>query len=100
MSNDFISRKALIDEINSFNTNVTGLKAGKGILNQYAEEYKKSIIDMLVEIPTAYDVDKVVEKLKDKEFKADFHKYGGNWQDTDNLIRSSEVYNIVREGGV
>lgn len=37
MSDDLISRKALLEEIQSFRCSITGLRAGKGVLARAAE---------------------------------------------------------------
>lgn len=64
MSEDLISRSALMEEIESLRVTVTGLRAGKGILREFMEQYKASVLKIIDEAPTAYDVDKVVEQLK------------------------------------
>ena len=76
---DLISRKAVMDEINSLTVTVTGLRAGKGVLNQFAEEYKKSVLRILDEAPTAYDVKEVTKKIKLKRFDKEIsiRSFGG-----------------------
>ena len=59
MSNDLISRSALLEEINNFSMRITGSANAMAI--SIMEETKKSIAKMVDEQPTAYDVDKVVE---------------------------------------
>lgn len=59
MSNDLISRSALVEEIDSLYMSITGLRSGKGVLLKFAEEYKKSVLKCIDEAPTAYDVDAV-----------------------------------------
>ena len=66
MSNDLISRSALLEEINNFSMRITGSANAMAIT--IMEETKKSIAKMIDEQPTAYDVDKVVEQLK-KRYK-------------------------------
>lgn len=63
MNNDLISRKALIEEIQSFKCYITGLRAGKGILAHAADEYRKSILQIIEDQPTAFDKEKVIENL-------------------------------------
>lgn len=61
---DLISRKAAIDEVKNLSVSITGLRAGKGVLNKYAEEYKKSVLRILDEAAVAYDTNKVVEQIE------------------------------------
>lgn len=63
MSDDLISRKALIEEISSLRMYITGLRAGKGVLSKHMEEYRKSVIKCIEEAPTAYDVDTVCNEI-------------------------------------
>lgn len=55
MSNDLISRKALIEEIDSLYMSITGMRAGKGVLLKFMEEYKKSVLKCIDDAPTAYE---------------------------------------------
>ena len=70
MQNDLISRSTLLKEIKSLTVTVTGLRAGKGILSEYANQYKESLLRIVNEQPTAYDVDAVVERLDKKRKEA------------------------------
>lgn len=63
MSDDLISRKALMEEINSLRISITGLRAGKCVLANFLKEYKKSILKCIDEAPTAYDTDEICEKI-------------------------------------
>lgn len=47
-----IDADLLNEEIKSLKVYVTGLRAGKGVLREYAEEYQKSILDIIDEQPT------------------------------------------------
>lgn len=51
MSDDLISRKALIEEIRSFRCSITGIRAGKGVLASAADEYRKSILQIIEDQP-------------------------------------------------
>lgn len=62
MSDDLISRSALLEEINNFSMRITGVENAVSIT--VMEETKKSIVKMVEEQPTAYDVGKVVERLR------------------------------------
>ena len=61
MSNDLISRSALLEELNNFSMRITGSHNAAEIT--IMKETKKSIARMIDEQPTARDVDKVVERL-------------------------------------
>ena len=63
MSDDLISRKALMEEIQSFRCSITGLRAGKGVLAHAADEYRKSILQIIEDQPTAFNKEKVIEEL-------------------------------------
>lgn len=64
-----IDADALIEEIKSLQVFVTGLRAGKGILNEYAKQYRESLLRIVDEQPTAYNVDAVVKQLKEEKGK-------------------------------
>lgn len=64
MSDDLISRKSLLEEIQSFRCSITGLRAGKGILAHAADEYRKSILKIIEDQPVAFDKEKVIEEIK------------------------------------
>ena len=51
MSDDLISRKALLEETQSFRCSITGLRAGKGVLARAADEYRRSIIQIIKDQP-------------------------------------------------
>ena len=65
MSNDLISRSALLEEINNFSMRIAGSANSMAIT--IMEETKKSIAKMIDEQPTTYDVDKVVERLEERK---------------------------------
>ena len=58
-----IDAEALSEEIKTLQVFVTGLRAGKGILNEYAKQYRESILRIIDEQQTAFDIEKVVEQL-------------------------------------
>lgn len=62
---DLISRSALLDEIESLQVHITGLRSGKGVLADCMKEYKKSVLRIIDEQPTAYDAEKVVAELEE-----------------------------------
>ena len=49
---DLISRSALLEEIKSLTVKVMGLRAGKGVLNEYAKQYRDTILRIIDEQPT------------------------------------------------
>ena len=65
---DLISRNALIKEIETLKVHVTGLRAGK-VLSEFEKQYKESIIRVIEEQPTTYDIEKVVEQLEEQAVK-------------------------------
>lgn len=65
MSDDLISRKALLEEIRNFRCSITGIRAGKGVLASAADEYRKSILQIIEDQQTAFDKEKVIEELND-----------------------------------
>lgn len=60
---DLISRSALKEEIESLTMIITGLRSGKSMFRDFMNEYKKSVLRIVDEQPTAYNVGKVVEQL-------------------------------------
>lgn len=90
MSNDLISRRAVIEEMNNL------LKSPYANNIQFGAERREVIENVkklcVEKIPTAYDVDKVVEQLKnarDKECVSSVPK-----------IRMCDAIEIVKAGGV
>lgn len=66
MSDDLISRKLLAEEIESLGMTITGLRTGKSIVQEVLTEYKKSVLRIIEEQPTAFDKEKVIEELKEE----------------------------------
>ena len=64
MSDDLISRKALLEEIRNFRCSITGLRAGKEVLARAADEYRKSMLQIIEDQPTAFDKEKVKEQIQ------------------------------------
>ena len=73
MSDDLISRKALIEEIRSLRCIITGLRAGKGVLTRYGDEYRKSILKIIDDQPKVIETKEILENspfgLINKAFK-------------------------------
>ena len=91
MQNDLISRKELIERIVNREGCSTVLCDTTEELNAYLNGYadnQNDIIDIINEQPTAYDVKKVIEDIKEYDRKC----YGE--------ISTVRVLSIVRKGGV
>ncbi len=52
MVNDLISRSALLEELSSLTMTVTGLRAGRGVLNEFMTEYRNSVLRIVDNAPT------------------------------------------------
>lgn len=89
MSNDLISRSALLEEINNFSMRITGSANTMAIT--IMGETKKSIAKLVDEQPTAYYVDKVVEQMEE------YVKESSNVDYNRAMIEAIE---IVKSGGV
>lgn len=92
--NDLISRKAVEKAIRAYADEV-GCNRGE---YELANGILKSL-SIVVNQPTAYDVDKVINKLENKMFSAEL--YGDEWdgQTVNNLLCMGDVYEIVKGGG-
>lgn len=92
MANDLISKSALINRFKQ-------LKGSDNLANMF-------VVDVINEIkkqPTTYDVDKVVEELKEWSFEAEIVIPGSDgYDDTANreIICTGNAIDIVRKGGV
>lgn len=63
MCNDLISRKALIEEIQSFRCSLTGLRSEKGMLSLVNDQYRKSILQIIEDQPRVGEWIPVEERL-------------------------------------
>ena len=91
MSNDLISRSALLEEINNFSMRVTGSANAMALV--IMDETKKSIMRMVEEQPAVYDVDKVVEQLEKAKYEDELYPC--------NLaVEIEEAKSIVKSGGI
>lgn len=76
--NDLISREQLINKLNSTGTNITfdipveeilgenvDLDNFAALMQDAIQAYRKMVIDTIKNMPTAYDVDKVVKRLEE-----------------------------------
>lgn len=99
MSDDLISRKVVMDYLQEQQANViieqnknnpVTYDATKGMLGS-----ADAFINFIIQVPTAYDVDKVVEQLESKIEITWSHDYLGGRKDAFN-----EAIEIVKGGGV
>ena len=94
MQNDLISRSALLAIFNhDLKCFETGKKAEKEMYISVADMRK-----MISEQPTAFNVEKVVEELKEWTFNADVNIGDGTIMNHD-LISSENAIDIVERGG-
>ena len=91
MQGDLISRSALIEEIESLTMQITGLRSGKGVLSECMKEYKKSILRIIDEQPTAYNVEKVMAELEERKNRPPELEY--------RHLNFADAIEIVRNGG-
>ena len=73
--------------------------AGMAIVNGYSVQKVNKICELIDEQPTAYDVDAVVEQLKEWTFNADVNIGDGTMMNH-NLIVSKNAIEIVKAGGI
>ncbi|WP_440285094.1 hypothetical protein [Eshraghiella crossota] len=73
--------------------------AGMAIVNGYSAQKVNKMCELIDEQPTAYDVDAVVEQLKEWTFNADVNIGDGTMMNH-NLIVSKNAIEIVKAGGI
>ena len=83
-----IDADMLMKEIQSFRCSITGLRAGKGVLAHAADEYRKSILQIIDDQPTAFDKEKVIEEIRNVPY--------GYY----NVEVENEIVEIVEKGGI
>ena len=90
---DLISRSELLKEIEKY-------KFG-AISNDAEREYiKKTILDFIICQPTAYDFDKVVEKLKRIRVKETCNKEKCDTKEICRICVVDDAIEIVKHGGI
>ena len=98
---DLISRGALIEEIKSLNIVLNGKQI-------FSDDAKDSVLRIINEQPTAYDIDKVVEELENNSFitvkqeevqtkRKDIQSYIAVEKE---VILLNDAIEIVKQGGV
>ena len=90
-----IDADRLEEEIKSLRCTLTGLRAAKGVLAYAADEYRKSILQIIDDQPTAFDKEKVIEELKGEiELCVTHPLYPGRY------IKKDRAIEIVEKGGI
>ena len=71
MSDDLISRRALLEELSGFSMDITG--SSNTATRLIMEETKKSIVDMVFKQPTAYvpEQEKIISKVLEERKRQD-----------------------------
>ena len=90
-----IDADRLEEEIKSHRCTLTGLRAEKGVLARAADEYQKSILQIIDDQPTAFDKEKVSKELK----KCRVYQFQGMLPDG-RVCHFSDVIEIVKKGGI
>lgn len=67
MSDDLISRNKLLEELNGFSMRITGSANAMALV--VMDETKKSIVKMIEEQPKAFDLESVIEQIKEEEIR-------------------------------
>ena len=90
---DLISRSELLKEVEKY-------KFG-AISNDTEREYiKKTILDFIICQPTAYDIDKVVEKLEEIRAKKTCNKEKCNTKEICRICVVDDAFEIVKQVSV
>lgn len=100
MSNDLISRSILLQKIQE---DKEFLQKGIGEDYQYAYMSADAVIDKIKSMPTAYDVDKIVDRIGELEDKSiPRYKNGtfGDYEGMDYYVKKNEVERIIKAGGI
>lgn len=90
-----IDADTLTEEIKSLRCTLIGLRAGKGVLARAADEYQKSILQIIEDQPTDFDKEKVIKELK----RCSVYQFQGKLSDG-RICHFSDVINIVEKGGI
>ena len=90
MNDDLISRKAVFELIDSKGVNGALMCGEKLMIDAYG------LMDEVSDLPTAYDVDKVVEQLEENADVSIAHHFS---VEKNVAIRTKEAIEIVKAGG-
>ena len=70
---EYIERESLQDEIRGLSMSITGLRCGKGVLNEYMKQYRESVLRIVDEQPTA----DVIEAVRCKDCAVPHNRWTG-----------------------
>ena len=90
-----IDADLLTEEIKSLRCTLTGLRAGKGVLARAADEYRKTILQIIDDQPTAFDKEKVIEELR-----SEIHLTVYDPMLAGRYIKKERAIEIVEKGGI
>ena len=93
-----IDADALLEQYDLKDATKYGNKDAEQQAHSYSTMMLYEIADMIEDAPTAYDVNKVVEKLEEWTFNADVNIGDGTMMNH-NLIVSKNAIEIVKGGG-
>lgn len=90
-----IDADLLAEEIENFRCTLMGLRAGKGVIAYAADEYRKSILQIISGQPIAFDKEKVIKELKNEIELCVMHPlYPGKY------IKKNRAIEIIEKGGI
>ena len=95
MNNDLISRESLLKDIDEVIEQYSYEKDGAAVMDALT-----CVRDMVNDMPTAYDVGKVLEQLKEKYYSCDLTKTDGSEYEDGRFDAYNEAVEIVKRGGV
>ena len=99
-----IDADLLTEEIKSLRCTLIGLRAGKGIPARAADEYQKSILQIIEQQPTAFDKEKVIAQIKEESHAENLEWTGTSgevyYHYLEKIIEEEEVLRIVEKGGI
>ena len=90
-----IDADTLTEEIKSLRCTLIGLRAGKGVLARAADEYQKSILQIIEDQPTDFDKEKVIEELR-----SEIHLTVYDPMLAGRYIKKERAIEIVEKGGI
>lgn len=99
MNDDLISRRELLEELKDFRMSITGSTNAMALT--IMEETKKSIMRIVDEQPSAYDVDKVIKSInKIGQKYCDSVECENNCEDCEHSCLMGAITNVIKSGGV
>lgn len=99
---DLISRKVVMDWLRELQaqTIIQNHKGNNTLVDTTIEVTVNNFINFIVQAPTAFDTDKVMEQIEKKMFTADLYEHGWDGQTVDNLLCFGDIYKIIGKGGI